>query len=73
MLGRLLFETETNGGLAQAIGYADIVGGDTPEAFRARLQRLTRADILRCLQSFLNPTNRITVELVPASTTGAAR
>ncbi|HZO89531.1 MAG TPA: pitrilysin family protein [Chthonomonadaceae bacterium] len=73
VLGRLLFETETNGGLAQAIGYADIVGGDTPEAFRARLQRLTRADILRCLQSFLNPTNRITVELVPASTTGAAR
>ena len=55
LLARLDTESETNAGLAQAVGYADCVGGDAPETLRQRLQQITVADVQRfvahCLQS----------------------
>jgi predicted Zn-dependent peptidase len=66
-LGRAQFDMETNAGLARALGYAEITGGDSPERFRARVLRLTRADILRFVQRYLDPTRRVTVKLLPAN------
>jgi zinc protease len=63
--GRMLMDTETSLGLARAIGYADMVGGDMPENLRARLDRLTPADILRFARRTLDPARRVTVKLFP--------
>jgi predicted Zn-dependent peptidase len=53
LLGRLDAESETNAGLAQAVGYADCVGGDAPETLRQRLQQITPADVQQFLARYL--------------------
>ncbi|MCS6776266.1 MAG: pitrilysin family protein [Chloroherpetonaceae bacterium] len=66
VLGRLLLDIETAAGYARALGYADITGGDTPEALRARLARLTPDDIQRFARQYLDPDRRVTVRVFPA-------
>ncbi|HZP84357.1 MAG TPA: pitrilysin family protein [Chthonomonadaceae bacterium] len=73
VLGRAQFDVETNAGLARALGYAEITGGDSPERFRARVLRLTRADILRFVQRYLDPTRRVAVKLLPTHTDEESR
>jgi predicted Zn-dependent peptidase len=70
VLGRAQFDAETNAGLARALGYAEITGGDAPELFRARVLRLTRADLLRYIQRYLDPARRVVVTLLPSTTMG---
>lgn len=72
VLGRANFERETTAGLARAIGYAEVVGGDTPEAFQARVQRLTAADIRQFVQTCLTPERRVIVRLLPITPKGGA-
>jgi predicted Zn-dependent peptidase len=64
--GHAQFDTETNAGLARALGYADIVGGDTPEQFRERVLQLTPADLQRFLQRYLDLSHSLTVRRLPA-------
>lgn len=63
--GRLLFDQETDAGIAWAIGYADITGGTAPEQFLDLLQRLTAADLQRFIQRYLDPAIGIAVHLLP--------
>ncbi len=65
LLGRLQFDTETNQGLARAVGYAEITGGDGPEAFRARVLALTPADMQQFARRYLNPDRALRLELAP--------
>lgn len=65
VLGRLLYDTETDAGLARALGYAAIVGGDGPNAQRKRLQSLTREDLMRFIRVYLVPESRVEVRLHP--------
>jgi predicted Zn-dependent peptidase len=72
VLGRARFDRETDAGLARDIGYAEIVGGDTPELFQRRVQHLTVTDIEQFVQRYLDPARRVTVILLPAPTSGDA-
>jgi predicted Zn-dependent peptidase len=65
LLGRLQFDTETNAGLARALGYAAIVGGDTPEALRAHIRQITRADLAEFCRRYLNADRALTIRLLP--------
>jgi zinc protease len=67
LLGRLQFDTETNAGLARALGYAAIVGGDVPDVVRARIRQVTRADIAEYCRRFLNPDRSLTIRLLPTT------
>lgn len=65
VLGQEQYTQETTAGLARALGYAEIVGGDTPEAFRQRVQQLRVADVLQFVRQSLDPARRVTVKLLP--------
>ncbi len=67
VFGRLQFDTETNAGMARALGYADIVSGDTPDLVRTHLRKVTRADIVQYCQRFLNPEHATVVRLLPTT------
>ena len=67
LLGAGVFDLETNAGLASALGYADITGGDPPELFRTRLQQLTLADLYRFIGIYLNPGRCTSLKLLSKS------
>jgi zinc protease len=63
--GAAAFDNETNAGMAHALGYADIVHGDSPEALRARVQQLTQNDLMQFVRLYLDPGHRVTVRILP--------
>ena len=66
VLGQMQFETETNAGLARAIGYADLVSGDTPEQFRAHVLQLTQLDLQKLGERYLAGKPYLRVRLLSA-------
>ena len=74
LFARLDDENETNEGLAQAIGYAAITGGDAPLAFRQRVRQTTPADIQQFVTRYLLSQPGVIVILLPANgTAGGAK
>ncbi len=43
--GHLLYDVETDAGLARTIGMSDTLGGETPGQIQTRLQQITAADV----------------------------
>lgn len=54
VIGRMMVEAETCGGLARAWGYAALIEGESPDALRASVMRVTRQDIARFVAELLN-------------------
>ncbi|HZT41673.1 MAG TPA: hypothetical protein VFA07_05770, partial [Chthonomonadaceae bacterium] len=69
VLGEARYEQETDAGLARAVGYADVVGGDSPESWEARILQMTAADVQRFIARYLDPDRRLTIRMVPNSET----
>lgn len=67
LMARMDAETETNEGLAAAVGYADITGGDTPQALRQRIQQTTPADVRQFVTRYLLSQTGVTVILQTAA------
>lgn len=62
---RLRLDAETCAGLSRLIGYADITGGEAPEAFKRTLALLTPQDIQECAAQYLRPHQRVVVRYAP--------
>ncbi len=70
LLARMDAEMETNEGLAAAVGYADITGGDMPETLRQRIQQTTAGDVQQFVARYLLSQPGVTV-LLQAAAVGA--
>ncbi len=70
LLARLEYEQETNAGLARAVGYADIIGGEPPELLRRRLLQIPASEILAAIKRIPAPEYRVRVRLIPLSPSG---
>lgn len=66
LLGHLQYDIETDLGLAHAIGYADLIGGENPDAFRIRLSRITPAEVQQFATAWLSPDHLLTLRSRPA-------
>ena len=67
LLGRFAQEQESNTGLAAAVGYAEMVGGDGPEALRSRIMQATTGDVLAFARTYLSRPLAV-CHLLPADT-----
>lgn len=67
VLGEARFAQETDAGLARAVGYADVVGGDSPESWEARVLQMTAADVQQFIARYLDPGRRLTIIMAPAT------
>ena len=67
LLGRMIFENETNTGLASALGGADVTGGDPPEAWRAGVEKITLAEVRQFAARWLDSAHSIRLILLPRS------
>ena len=67
ILGRMQADTETNAGLAYAVGYATMVGSEPPEALRARLQATTGREVQDFLHRYLLAQPGSGIHLLPAT------
>ena len=65
LLGRAIFENETNAGLASSVGASAITGGPPPEAWRAAIEGTTLQDVRRFITRWLDPANRLDLVLLP--------
>jgi len=74
LLARMEYEQETNAGLARAVGYADITGGEAPELLRRRLLHITASEIIAVMKRILTPENSVRAHLIPVfnSASGAS-
>lgn len=68
-------EFKTNMGVANRLGYYDVIHGDHAASFNAaaRYDRVTAADLRRVAGEYLTERRRTVVELVPESTDGTDR
>ena len=66
LLADIAFEQETDEGLAHAVGYADIIGGETPEALRSRITAMRPTDITSFVRRFMDPTKSLFVRVAPS-------
>lgn len=67
ILGRMQADTETNAGLAYAVGYATMVGGELPEALQMRLQATTGREVQEFLHRYLLAQPGLGIHLLPAA------
>ncbi len=67
ILGRMQADTETNAGLAYAVGYAAMVGGEPPEALLTRLQATTGREVQEFLRQYLLAQPGLAIHLLPAT------
>ena len=65
LLGRAIFENETNAGLAAAVGSAAITGGQPPEAWRDAIGKVTVQDVRQFIARWLDPSRRTALVLLP--------
>ena len=70
LLGRLVFEHETAAGLAAALGAAAVTGGDTPDAWRDRIDRTTLTDVRDFVSHWLDSEHRMVLVLLPRDAGG---
>ena len=70
LLGRTIFENETNAGLAASLGAAAITGGQTPEAWRAAIDRVTVQDVRQFIAQWVDPSRRVALVLLPGAGAG---
>lgn len=54
ILGKMVGEQETCAGLASSFGYAAITGGESPEAQREHIQRLTNGELQQFIHLYLS-------------------
>jgi zinc protease len=73
LLGRMIFDTETDSGLAAALGCAVATGGQLPEAWREAITRVTVADVRQFIAKKLDPSRRMCLVLLPAAESQGAR
>ena len=65
LLGRAIFDNETNAGLASSVGASAITGGPPPESWRAVIEGTTLQDLRRFITRWLDPSNRVDLVLLP--------
>jgi zinc protease len=65
LLGQVLFDQETDAGLAHDLGYADLIGGDPPETERARIAQVTSAGVQQFAREWLTASRLLSVRLLP--------
>jgi zinc protease len=70
LIGRMIFENETNTGLAFAFGVTAATSGMAPDEWRAAVERTTVAEVREFIQKWLDSAHRIDLVLVPASRRG---
>jgi predicted Zn-dependent peptidase len=71
--GHLLYDIETDAGLARMIGMYDLLGGETPEQIQLRLQQITTADVQQFASEWLVTGRALVVWSRPGSLTESGR
>ena len=67
LIARIQNDQETNAGLADAIGYADVVDGDEPEILQRRIQQITSEDVRQFIARYLAGHPGLFVQIAPST------
>jgi zinc protease len=70
LIARLIFESETNTGLAYSIGNATVTGALPPDEWRAAIEQTSLREVRQFIEQWLDAAHRIDIALTPAPRAG---